>query len=103
MKIAITAQHDNLNALVDPRFGRCAFFAIHDTQTGNTSFITNPNRATTSGAGPASVSLLAKHKVNKIVAGEFGTKIKSLLDELNIQMIAMKEEKTIQDIINLIK
>ncbi len=33
MKIAITSEGNSLNSLIDPRFGRCAFFAIYDTDT----------------------------------------------------------------------
>jgi hypothetical protein len=40
----------------------------------------------------------------KIVSGEFGFKIKSLLVELRIQMIVVKDaDKTIEDIIELLK
>ena len=33
MKIAITAQGPELDAAVDPRFGRAAYFLIVDTDT----------------------------------------------------------------------
>ena len=50
-------------------------------------FIPNPNIALEEGAGTASVHLVASRNVSKIIAGEFGIKIKSLLDSLKIQMI----------------
>ena len=33
MKIAISATDSNLNAKVDPRFGRCQYFVIVDPET----------------------------------------------------------------------
>jgi predicted Fe-Mo cluster-binding NifX family protein len=49
------------------------------------------------------VQLVASHEVNKIISGEFGIKIKSLLDSLKIQMIVIKDPtKTIQEIIGLL-
>ena len=66
-------------------------------------FIPNPNKDAQEGAGPASVQLVASRKVQKIISGEFGIKIKSLLDSLKIQMIVLKEpDKSIGEIINML-
>jgi predicted Fe-Mo cluster-binding NifX family protein len=98
MKIAITSEGNSLNSLIDPRFGRCAFFAIYDTDTQNTEFIPNPAKESSEGAGPAAVQFIASKGVKKIVAGEFGSKIKSLLDNLQIEMLN-DNGKTISEII----
>ena len=103
MKVAITSTGNTLESKLDQRFGRCAFFVIYDTETKGLEYIPNPNKEAQEGAGPASVQLVASRNVKKIIAGEFGIKIKSLLDSLKIQMIILKEpEKTIQDIINIL-
>lgn len=98
MKIAITSEGNSLNSLIDPRFGRCAFFAIYDTDTQNTEFIPNPAKESAEGAGPAAAQFIASKGVKKIVAGEFGSKIKSLLDNLQIEMLN-DNGKTISEII----
>lgn len=78
-------------------------FAIYDTETKDVEFIPNPNKEAEEGAGPASVQLVASIPVNKIVSGEFGFKIKSLLVDLKIQMIVLKEpDITIENIIKLL-
>ena len=104
MKIAITSTGDTVNSTIDSRFGRCTFFAIHDTETKSTEFFINPSKEAQEGAGPAAVQFVAAHKVSKIVSGEFGMKIKSLLESLNIEMITNKDSATkIVDIIELYK
>lgn len=91
MKIAITSQGNSLDSKIDSRFGRCVFFVIYDTESKSTEFIPNPNTNAEDGAGPASVQLVASKGAKKIVSGEFGMKIKPLLDSLKIQMIVIKE------------
>lgn len=103
MKVAITSTGRSLESTLDQRFGRCAFFVIYDNETGGVETIPNPNKDVEEGAGPASVQLVASKNVKKIISGEFGVKIKSLLDSLKIQMIVYKEpEKSIQSIINML-
>ncbi len=103
MKVAITSTGNTLESTIDQRFGRCAYFVVYDTANKAMEFIPNPNKDAEEGAGPASVQLIASRNVNKIVSGEFGMKIKSLLDSLKIQMIVLKEpEKSIKDIIEML-
>lgn len=94
MKIAITSTGNSPNSNLDQRFGRCIFFVIYDTEAKSTEYIPNPNRDATEGAGAASVQLVASKKVQKIISGEFGIKIKELLDSLKIQMIIYNEPDT---------
>ena len=103
MKLAITSTGNTVQSKIDPRFGRCSFFVIYDTTTGNTDYLPNPNKEAKEGVGPASVKLITERGITKIISGEFGIKIKPLLDELGIQMIVIKDrEFTIQHIINLV-
>ncbi len=104
MRTAITSTGNSIGSKLDQRFGRCLYFVIFDDETGSTEFIPNPNKEALEGAGPASVQLVASRNVNKIISGEFGIKIKSLLESLNIQMIVLKEpEKSIGEIILMLK
>jgi len=85
MKIAISSEGNTLSSLIDSRFGRCDFFAIFDTETQDTIFF--PAKESSEGAGPAAVQFIASKGVKKIVSGGFGGKIKSLLDNLQIDML----------------
>ncbi len=102
MKIAISSKESNTSSEIDSRFGRCAFFALYDTENKTTEFVRNEAAATEEGAGPAAVKQLAGLKVKKIIARDFGIKIKSLCSDLNIQLIIIKENKTIEEIIKLL-
>lgn len=103
MKIAITSTGNSPDSKMDERFGRCSYFVIYDTESKSTEFIPNPNKEAENGAGPASVQLVAQRGVEKIVSGEFGMKIKSLIDSLKIQMIVMSDrDKTVAQIIEML-
>lgn len=100
MKIAVTSKENSKDSVLDARFGRCAYFAVYDTDTKELTFLDNPAKDSESGAGPAAVAFVAKQGIKKIVSGEFGMKIKGILDDLKIEMVSIKEEKTIEEIIN---
>jgi predicted Fe-Mo cluster-binding NifX family protein len=103
MKVAITSTGNSLDSTLDSRFGRCAYFVIFDTQSKSTEFIPNPAKEAVEGAGPQAVKLVSSRAVQKIVSGEFGMKIKPLLDSLKIQMIVVKDpEKRVSDIIEML-
>jgi|WetSurMetagenome_2_1015567.scaffolds.fasta_scaffold1467892_1 predicted Fe-Mo cluster-binding NifX family protein len=104
MKVAITSSGNNLDALLDRRFGRCLFFVIYDTSTDGYEIMPNPNANLMEGAGPASVQMVAGKGVEKVVSGDFGLKVKSLFDQVQIQLISVSDEtKTVQEIIDLLK
>ncbi|MFN2395836.1 MAG: NifB/NifX family molybdenum-iron cluster-binding protein [Bacteroidales bacterium] len=103
MKVAITSTGNSPDSTLDPRFGRCAYFVIYDTQSGSTEFIPNPAREAEDGAGPEAVKLVASRDAKKIISGEFGMKIKPLLDSMKIQMIVIKDPgKRVSDVIEML-
>jgi predicted Fe-Mo cluster-binding NifX family protein len=103
MKVAITSSGNSPDSKLDSRFGRCSYFVIYDTTTRGMEFLPNPYQEVEEGAGTASVKLIASRGVVKIVSGEFGIKIKPLLDSFKIQLIILKnEEKSIQDIVDIL-
>lgn len=102
MKIAVTSTGNTMDSMVDARFGRCAWFLIYDTETKSHNFLKNPAAEAQEGAGPVAVKFIAEQKVQKVVSGEFGVKVRPLLEELGIEMITNKESgKRVSEIINL--
>lgn len=72
MKIAVTSMGDNLEAAVDPRFGRCAFFVIVDTETNEFQAIANTAANAGSGAGIQAAQTVANAGAQAVVAGNYG-------------------------------
>lgn len=103
MKVAITSTGNSPDSKLDSRFGRCSYFVIYDTENHATEYIPNPNKENIEGAGPASVQLIASKGAVKVVSGEFGAKVKSLFDSLQIQLVVLNDpEKKISAIIDLL-
>ncbi len=102
MKTAITSTGSTLKDRLDNHFGRCPWFIIFDDETGGIEILPNPNLRKIENAGPASVELLVSKGVSKVVAGEFGFKVKELFDRHKIQLIMVRKKMTIEDIINLL-
>ena len=103
MKVAITSTGNSPESNLDSHFGRCAYFVVYDSETLSTEFIPNPNKENIEGAGPASVQLVAAKGVEKVVSGEFGAKVKSIFDSLQIQLIILKDPgKKISEVIALL-
>lgn len=101
MRVAITSMDDNIESMMNPRFGRCAFFAIYDTVSHQIEIVPNPAKDASGGAGPAAVQFIAQKKVDKVISGDFGNKIKPLFEKLHIEM----QIETNQDlsIVNILK
>ena len=53
MKIGISVKGKNNDSLLDKRFGRCEYFQIHDTDTGEIKVLENEAKLASSGAGIA--------------------------------------------------
>jgi len=72
MNIAITATEPSLDAKVDPRFGRCPYFLIVDTETLKYEAVENANVTLGGGAGVQSALLMAEKGVQFILTGNCG-------------------------------
>jgi len=103
MKVAITSTGNSPESKLDSRFGRCSYFVVYDTESQSTEFIPNPNKENVEGAGPAAVQLVASRAVKKVISGEFGAKVKSIFDSLQIQLVVLNDtEKKISEVIDLL-
>jgi predicted Fe-Mo cluster-binding NifX family protein len=87
MKVAVTARGTTLDDPVDPRFGRCANFAIVDT--GDLSFeaVPNANAAAGGGAGIQSAQLIADKGVKTVLTGNCGPNAFRTLEAAGIEVV----------------
>jgi predicted Fe-Mo cluster-binding NifX family protein len=101
MKTIITSTGDNLKSKFDLRFGRAGWFCVYDRENKSTNFIENSFKNLNGGAGTKSSEMAAELGAKQVISGHFGPKAKSLLENLDIQMITIdSDESVIEDIIN---
>ncbi|MDD5495698.1 MAG: NifB/NifX family molybdenum-iron cluster-binding protein [Candidatus Omnitrophica bacterium] len=72
MKICVTSQGKTLDDQVDPRFGRCQFFIVVDTDTLDFEAIENQSVQFSGGAGIQSGQLMASKSVKAVLTGNVG-------------------------------
>ncbi|MDD5016962.1 MAG: NifB/NifX family molybdenum-iron cluster-binding protein [Eubacteriales bacterium] len=72
MKIGISSTGNTMESALDPRFGRCAYFVIHDTDAGRNEFIENAARSASGGAGIAAAQQMIDSDVGAVITGNMG-------------------------------
>jgi len=87
MKIAVTSTGGDLDSQVEPRFGRCPYFLIVDSETFEFEAVENPNVALGGGAGIQSAQLLANRGVQTVLTGNCGPNAFATLGAAEIQVI----------------
>jgi predicted Fe-Mo cluster-binding NifX family protein len=87
MKVAITAEGPSLDALVDPRFGRCTCFLVVETEDLSFKVLENPNAAMAGGAGIQAAEYMADEGVEYILTGHCGPNAYKALSAAGIGVI----------------
>jgi predicted Fe-Mo cluster-binding NifX family protein len=86
MKIAVTSTGPTLDDPIDPRFGRCAYFVIVETNDMSFEAFDNESIALGGGAGIQSAQFVASKKVNSVITGNCGPKALQTLSAAEIQI-----------------
>lgn len=87
MKVCVTATQGNLDAGVDPRFGRCAFFIVVDTQTLEFTAVPNENARAGGGAGIRAGQFIAEQGAEAVLTGNVGPNAYQTLQAAGIAVI----------------
>jgi predicted Fe-Mo cluster-binding NifX family protein len=72
MKVGIPATDQTIEAEIDPRFGRCPYFVIVDTETMDVRAISNSGGKAGEGAGIQAAQALANEGVEAVIGPNFG-------------------------------
>ena len=72
MKIAASSSGNHLDSEIDPRFGRCAYFLIVDTDNMNFEACNNESIALGGGAGIQAAQFVASKDAKAILTGNVG-------------------------------
>lgn len=87
MKIAISATGASLDAAAEPRFGRCPYFIIADTETTEFEAIENSSAGAAGGAGISAAQSIAEKGVQAVLTGHCGPNAYNVLSAAGIQII----------------
>ena len=87
MKVAVSASGPSLDASVDPRFGRCAYFVIVDTDTMQFEAIPNSAQYAGGGAGIQAAQTVASKGVQAVLTGNVGPNAYQALSAAGIQIV----------------
>lgn len=87
MKIAVSSTGPDLEAQVDPRFGRCQHFVIVDPDTMEFEGVENTNMMAGGGAGIATAQMVADKGVKAALTGNCGPNAHQTLSAAGIEVI----------------
>ncbi len=90
MKVAITAQGKDLNSAADPRFGRCQYFIIADTDEDDFKAVSNDSAQASGGAGTAAAQALVNQGVEAVITGNMGPNAMRVLQAADIKIYTTK-------------
>ena len=98
MIIAVTASGEDLDAVVDPRFGRTAAFVVLDTDTGTVRALDNCDAsAAGQGAGIQAAQLMAANGVQVLLTGHCGPNAYRALRAAGIRVYTGVTEGTVRE------
>jgi predicted Fe-Mo cluster-binding NifX family protein len=87
MKIAVSSSGTDQSAQVDPRFGRCQYFLIVDTESGKTEAVPNAAQSAGGGAGIQAAQTVADHGANTVLTGNVGPNAHRALQAADIEVV----------------
>lgn len=87
MKIAVTSTGQNLDAPVDPRFGRAAYILIVDTETLDVEVLDNAENVNAfKGAGIQAATMISDKRAEVLLTGYCGPNAFKALDAARIRV-----------------
>lgn len=87
MKICVTARTSGLDALIDPRFGRCSYFVIVDSETMESEAFANTAAGAVGGAGIQAAQLVASKGAKVLITGNAGPNAFQALSTAGIKVV----------------
>ena len=102
MRICVTATAGDLNAEVDPRFGRCQYFVFVDSDTMSFEAMPNEAIAAPGGAGIQAAQTIVNKGVDVLISGNVGPNAFQVLSAAGVK-IATGAYGTVQEAVEMYK
>lgn len=103
MKVAVTAQGDNLETSVDPRFGRCSYFIFADLESNSFEAIPNPAQKSGGGAGINTAQLVISKGAEVVITGQVGPNALQVLNSSKVKIYYVSETETVKSALEKLK
>jgi predicted Fe-Mo cluster-binding NifX family protein len=87
MKVAVSSTGRDLESTVDPRFGRCQYFIVVDTETMKYDAMPNTSIGAAHGAGIQAAQLVASWGVDIVLTGNVGPNAFTALSAAGVQVL----------------
>ena len=98
MKIAVSTTGKDLNSQLDPRFGRCRYFILIDSESMNFEIVENEGLMASGGAGVQAAQMVAQKGATTIITGNLGPNAASALSASGIK-VYLAPGGTVRDVI----
>ena len=102
MKVAVSSNGKNLDAQLDPRFGRCHFFLIVHPDDMSFEAFNNESSAQGSGAGIQAAQFLASQGVAAVITGNCGPNAVQTLSAAGIELFG-GQAGTVREVVERFK
>jgi predicted Fe-Mo cluster-binding NifX family protein len=87
VKIAMSASAPGIDGAIDPRFGRCPYFLIVDTETMESEAVENPFVTASGGAGIQAAQLVASKGAKTVLTGSCGPNAFQTLTAAGVEVV----------------
>ena len=87
MKIAVSSSGPDLDAAVDPRFGRCQYFIIIDPEAMRFEALDNSSAVAGGGAGISAAQMIVSKGVEAVLTGNCGPNAFQVLSAAGIKVM----------------
>ena len=85
--MAVSTTGNNLDSAIDPRFGRCAYFLVVDTENMSFEAFSNESNALGGGAGIQSAQFVSSKGAQVLITGNCGPNAVQALSAAGVKVI----------------
>jgi len=101
MKIALSLTGNEDDAKVSERFGRCPYFLLIDTGSGEKKIISNTGASDSSGAGIRAAQLIVDNGAETVITGRVGPNAYTLLAKVGVPIYVVVRNTDIIEALRL--
>ena len=99
--IALTVKSPDLDAEIDPRFGRADWILFVEPETMEWTAQANPGRNARGGAGIQAAQFLGENEASAVISGDFGPKAHRALEAAGVTMYRSGPPMTAREAVEL--